>query len=276
MAHINDTPPTAVQSDLDSLASALDLAIPPKTDDNLLIGTWNIRSFASLTRKWTALGTDSPKRDLRGLRAIIDISRRFDVLAIQELRGDLRAPRDTMHFLGSDGAFLMTDVTQGGAGNSERLAFLYDRTRVHPSGLACELVVPPERLSRIGPDLLISQFARTPYAVSFKRKNTTFILTTLHVLFGSAPSSRIGELKEIADWMSDWAKRSHRFEHNLLTLGDFNIDRTGSPLYDAFVSTGLTIRTFCWINREPFLMTRAIRFRRQLLRSDSLVYNRQS
>lgn len=244
MPTILDTPPGAVQNDLDSLAVALDANVPAKAADNLLIATWNIRSFASLTRKWTATSSDSPKRDLRGLRAIIEVLSRFDVVAIQELRGDLRALRDTIRFLGNGWGFLMTDVTQGRAGNSERLAFLFDRSRLRPSGLAGELVVPPERLDQIGADLLTNQFARTPYAVSFQRDNATFILVTLHVLFGDVAADRIPELQEIADWISDWAQRTNRFHHNLLTLGDFNIDRVGSPLYDAFVSKGLVIPDF--------------------------------
>jgi endonuclease/exonuclease/phosphatase family metal-dependent hydrolase len=34
--------------------------------------------------------------------------------------------------------------------------------------------------------------------------------------------------------MSEW-------EQNLIVLGDFNIDRRGSPLWEAFVSTGLMV-----------------------------------
>ncbi|MEM6935898.1 MAG: endonuclease/exonuclease/phosphatase family protein [Pseudomonadota bacterium] len=102
MAPIHDNPPAAVRRDLDALSQALDVQIPAPTPSNLLICTWNIRSFASLTRRWTATGSDSPKRDLRGLRAIIEIIRRFDVIAVQELKGDLRALRDTLSFLGPD------------------------------------------------------------------------------------------------------------------------------------------------------------------------------
>ncbi len=242
MPTIFDTPPQAVQVDLDSLSTQLDNDIPAKANDNLLIATWNIRAFSSLTRKWTAGSSDSPKRDLRGLRAIIDILSRFDVIAIQEVKGNLRALRDTINFLGRDCGFLMSDVTAGAAGNVERLAFLFQRTRVRPSGLAAELVVPPERLERMGESVLREQFVRTPYAVSFQREEATFILVTLHVLFGDAAEDRIPELQEIADWMSDWARRSNRFHHNLFTLGDFNIDdREGSPLFDAFTSTGLRV-----------------------------------
>jgi endonuclease/exonuclease/phosphatase family metal-dependent hydrolase len=241
MPTITDPPPANVQTDLDALSAQLDQDIPAKADDNLLIATWNLRSFASLTRKWTARSSDSPKRDLRGLRAIIEILSRFDVIAIQEVKGDLRALRDTMRFLGEDWGFLMSDITLGEAGNDERLAFLFHRTRVMPSGLAGELVVPRERLERIDANALREQFARTPYAVSFKRGTATFILVTLHVLFGDVDEDRIPELQEIADWMRDWARRSNRFHHNLLTLGDFNIDRAGSPLFDAFTSTGLVV-----------------------------------
>ena len=241
MATILDTPPQAIQADLDSLSAQLDNDISAKADDNLLIATWNIRSFASLTREWTAASNHSPKRDLRGLRAIIEILSRFDVIAIQEVKGNLRALRDTVRFLDPDWGFLMSDVTGGAAGNNERLAFLFHRTRLRPSGLAAELVVPPERLLRMGENLLREQFVRTPYAVSFQRGEATFILVTLHVLFGADEQERIPELQEIADWMRDWAQRSNRFHHNLLALGDFNIDHQGSQLFDAFTSTGLTV-----------------------------------
>jgi endonuclease/exonuclease/phosphatase family metal-dependent hydrolase len=236
-----DAPPTEVQNDLDALAADLNNQIPAKEDDNLLIATWNIRAFSSLTRKWMAGANDRPKRDLRGLRAIIEILSRFDVVALQEIDGNLRALRDTMKFLGEDWGFLMTDINTGDAGNDERLAFLFDRSRITPSGLAAELVVPPERLNRIGENALKQQFARAPYAVSFRRGSATFILVTLHVLFGDREEDRLKELNEIANWMKNWASRSNRYHHNLLVLGDFNIDRKGSGGYESFVSTGLSV-----------------------------------
>lgn len=228
-------------ADIRRLAGHLDAQLPARQPGrNLLIATWNLRAFASLTRKWTAAGRDSPKRDLRGLRAIGEIVRRFDVIALQEVKGDLRALRDLMRWLGDDWAFLMTDVTLGAAGNDERMAFVFDTTRVKPSGLACELVVPQEWLDEIGEDALRRQFARTPYAVSFKAGETTVILVTLHVTWGSRAASRIPELRGIARWMREWAEREASWSHNLVTLGDFNIDRRGDPLWQAFTSTGLT------------------------------------
>jgi endonuclease/exonuclease/phosphatase family metal-dependent hydrolase len=242
MPQLTDQPPLSIQNELEALNRSLDQVIPNKLiGQNLLIATWNIRSFASLTRKWTALQSDSPKRDLRGLRAICDILSRFDVVAIQEVKGDLRALRDTMKYIGESWSFVMTDITLGDAGNDERMAFVFDSSRVKPSGLACELVVPPEWLAEIPENALRRQFARTPYAVSFKAGKTTFILVTLHVDYGESTEDRKGELKAIARWMKAWAKRETKWHHNLLTLGDFNIERRGDDLWEAFTSTGLSV-----------------------------------
>lgn len=242
MLRLKDQPPSHIRNELEALNRSLDQTIPKKMDgNNLLIATWNIRSFSSLTRKWTALKNDRPKRDLRGLRAICDIVSRFDVIAIQEVKGNLRALRDMMEFLGDRWAFLMTDITLGDAGNAERMAFVFDISRVKPSGLACELVVPPDWLSAFSDNALRGQFARTPYAVSFKAGDTTFILVTLHVDYGKSTDDRKRELNAIARWMRDWAEKETKWHHNLLTLGDFNIERKGDALWQAFTSSGLFV-----------------------------------
>jgi endonuclease/exonuclease/phosphatase family metal-dependent hydrolase len=242
MPQLHDPPPPTVQADIDSLRQHLAEALPSKRlDENLLIATWNLRAFSSLTRDWTAGGDDSPKRDLRGLRAIGEIIRRLDIIALQEVKGDLHALRDLVKWLGSNWAFLMTDVTAGSAGNSERMAFLYDRRRVEPSGLACELVVPEEWLAEVSPDALRRQFARTPYAVSFRAGRHTFILVTLHVKYGENPSGRAAELRGIARWMREWAERTNAWSQDLIALGDFNIDRRDDPLWQTFTATGLTV-----------------------------------
>jgi hypothetical protein len=118
---------------------------------------------------------------------------------------------------------------------------VFDNRRLQPSGLACELVVPPEWLGKIGQDALRRQFARTPYAVSFRRGDATFILVTLHVDYGGSSVERIPELGGIARWMAAWANRSNTWHHNLIALGDFNIDRRGDALWEAFTSSGLTV-----------------------------------
>ncbi len=239
MATVTDQPPAVVQVVLAAVRSALDATIPAKAlDRNLLIGTWNLRAFGDLTPKWQSEAGDSPKRDLGSLLCIAEIVSRFDVVAVQEVRGNLKCLRDTMKVLGPHWGMILTDVTKGGQGNDERLAFLFDTRRVRPSGLACELVLPEDD-GDLGTGA-VRQFARTPYAVSFTAGSDTFILVTLHVRYGTAPADRIGELSAIAQWLADWAKTEAEWGHNLLALGDFNIDRAGDPLFEAFTSTGLT------------------------------------
>ena len=139
---------------------------------------------------------DSPKRDLGSLLLIREIVSRFDVVAVSEGKGNIKALRHMMKALGPDWGFILTDVTMGSAGNDERLAFVFDTRRVKPSGLAGELVVPEEWLKAesLTPNTLTKQFARTPYAVSFLAGNETFVLTTLHIVYGQGPGDRTAEL----------------------------------------------------------------------------------
>ncbi|WP_372727001.1 endonuclease/exonuclease/phosphatase family protein [Nocardioides sp.] len=225
--------PAAVTRDLDRLDAALDDQLPAKTADNLLIGTWNLRAFSDLTPKWQSGAGDSPKRDWHALSCIAAVIDRFDVTAIQESRRNTTALFALLGRLGPRFKVLASDVTEGGPGNGERLAYIYDSDRVQPSGLVGELVLPKGTSSEV------DQFARTPYAAGFVRGETDFILTTVHVLWGSSPRDRIGELTAFVEWMRTWAERPDDWNHNLLVLGDFNLDRMGDPLFDAFVSTGL-------------------------------------
>jgi endonuclease/exonuclease/phosphatase family metal-dependent hydrolase len=240
MPTITDPPPGPLAQKLAEIGTAIEAGVPAKElDRNLLIGTWNLRAFGGLTDKWRAEEKDSPKRDLFDVLCIAEIASRFDVIAIQEVRGDLRALRHLLKKLGPDWGVIMTDVTQGPEGNNERMAFIFDTRRVKPSGLAAELVVWIESDGDIRSGALDRQFARTPYAVSFLSAGRTFTLVTLHVVYGKSAGDRVGELREIARWLARWAEQEEDWKHNVIALGDFNIDRRGDPLYDAFTATGL-------------------------------------
>ena len=108
------------------------------------------------------------KRDLHSLLSIAEIVLRFDVVAVQEARDNLKALRHLLKVLGPNWGLSLTDVTEGAPGNAERMAFVFDTRRVVPSGLACEIVVPEERLDTIESGALNRQFARTPYTVSIR------------------------------------------------------------------------------------------------------------
>jgi endonuclease/exonuclease/phosphatase family metal-dependent hydrolase len=243
MPSFPNDPPVSVADTLIRLRAALDAsAIPPKVlDRNVLIATWNIRSLGRITPKWTTAPGDSPKRCLADVLAIAEVVSRFDVVALQEVKRDLGGLEAILDALGPEWGWILTDLTRGGqAANQERMAFLYDTRRVRPSGLAAELVVPIETATSLTEAGLQKQFARTPYAVSFESQGAAFTLVTLHVIWGEGSEARLPEITEIARWMADWARGSDAFGDNLMALGDFNIDRLGDPLYQAFVATGLT------------------------------------
>jgi endonuclease/exonuclease/phosphatase family metal-dependent hydrolase len=214
---------------------------PRRTDENLIIGTWNLRRFGGLHRSWEE-NPGSPKRNLRALAIIAEIVRRFDVIAIQEVLRDTLALRTLLEeFLGLDWGVILSDVTAGASGNSERFAFLYDRRRVTPSGLAGEIVLPP-----IADGTPAEQFDRTPYVVGFRAAQERFALLTAHIRFADRAEDRLPEIRRVAAFTAseirDRARTAAAEETNLIVLGDFNIDRRqGNPLFDAFIETGLWV-----------------------------------
>lgn len=234
--------PPEVEENITLLKQDLDEKIPAKQlDRNLLIASWNIRAFGDLTRKWVSEEKDNPKRDMHSVLCITEILRRFDVIAVQEVKSNIRALRDTLKLLGPEWSMILTDVTKGDAGNGERMAYLFDTRRVNLSGLAGELVVPKEWSKGVFTNVMTEQFVRTPYAVSFRSKGQTFILVTLHVIYGKKAEDRIPELKGIAQWLSSWAKDINAYHHNLIVLGDFNIEERGDLLHQTFISEGLYV-----------------------------------
>ncbi|MBT2597998.1 hypothetical protein [Arthrobacter sp. ISL-72] len=56
------------------------------------------------------------------------------------------------------------------------------------------------------------------------------------MLWGKNPAKRLPEATAFAKWMRDWADRPNDWNTNLMVLGDFNLDRIGDPLYEAFIS----------------------------------------
>lgn len=242
MPNILDQPPKEIATNLENLANDLDAKIPAKKlDRNLLVATWNIRAFGGLTRKWDSDEGDSPKRDLHSILCIAEIISRFDVIAIQEVKGKIRALRDTLKKLGENWSLILTDVNRGSSGNGERMAYLFDTRRVHLSGLAGELVIPEEWSKDISDNALTKQFVRSPYAVSFRANEKTFILVTLHIKYGKSSKDRISELKGIAKWLSEWSEDMNAYHQDLIALGDFNIEKRGDLLDETFLSQNLYV-----------------------------------
>ena len=150
------------------LRKQLDEEIPQKTaTDTLLLATWNIREF-------------SDNRNLESLYYIAEIVSRFDLIAIQEVAANMKGLESLMSLLNLNWDYIVTDSTDGSAGGGERLAFLYNKSKITFKKLAGEITLPLDKL--IDGKL---QFARTPYCVAFQSEWFKFVITTVHIFYGS-------------------------------------------------------------------------------------------
>ena len=218
------------------LRSALSAEIPARSaTDSLLLATWNIREF------------DSGKYGYRSQESyyyIAEILSRFDLIAIQEIRNGLYPLQNLQRLLGNWWDFLVTDVTLGTSGNSERLAYLYDRRKVDFMGLAAELVLPGNVL----------QLARTPYIAGFRTGWAYLTLATVHIYYGAGVTVDPRRLDEITAFSKTLAKNAGKLSSapqyapdlppvpdNLIMLGDFNIFNRKDATMQAITQAGFVV-----------------------------------
>jgi endonuclease/exonuclease/phosphatase family metal-dependent hydrolase len=221
-----------------ALRSQLDRDVPDKNlETSLLLATWNIRESDS-----AAYG----ERLDESIFYIAEIVSRFDLVAVQEVRQDLRALERLMRVLGRDWTYFVTDVTEGTRGNQERLAFLYDRRKVRFNNLASQLVLPPlakkQGSKRVSTPA--TQIARTPFIIGFSAAWTKFVLATVHIIYGTddpdAPE-RIEEIRQVASALRERGDDATRRFDNLVLLGDFNIYTSGDQTMKALTDQGWVI-----------------------------------
>ncbi|WP_051181157.1 hypothetical protein [Arthrobacter sp. TB 26] len=80
--------------------------------------------MGDLTGKWLAGPKDSPNRDWHSIACLAEVICRFDVVAVQESRRNPAALKRLLASLGPDWRVIISDATEGAAGNGERIAFL--------------------------------------------------------------------------------------------------------------------------------------------------------
>ena len=213
---------------LQRLRGALDEQLPRKTlDETMLLGTWNIREL------------DSSKYGERTAEAYLylaEVISRLDVVAVQEVRNDLGGLRQLSAALGPTWNWIVTDVTEGRAGNGERMAFLFDTRTVQFTGLASELVLPP-----LPGGVPSQQIARTPFAAGFRAGWSNFQLATVHIVYGSDEAEdprRVEEIRRLAAALAKRTEDPHTWPRTLVLLGDFNIFHRGDQTMASLTAEG--------------------------------------
>lgn len=239
---------------LDDAASGFNVP-SRKLNENLIIATWNIQQFSN-------------NKSQRALQYIADICERFDIIALQEVKTDLRGLAALMELLPGNYHMLVSDPT----GNSERFAFLYDKRSVINTGLVCEIGFDVPASTHTG-----FQIHRMPYCASFKAGRFDFVLVSAHIFFGKSKKERAFREKEIqllAQFVDKRSRtaRSKVFDRDFFVVGDFNIESAGDAFFNALVSKGFkmpdgmdqlgtnfartnTFDKIAWVNRRSFKFT---------------------
>lgn len=235
--------PGEARAHLQALSVALDgpvSGIPAKAlDRNLLLATWDLADLDDYAPSWhmpqaTASGQRS-RRNLLSIAMLASIISRFDIVAIQAVRGNARAVPVLMEMLGPSWALMLTDVNLGRAGNNSRLGFLYDTRRATATGLGGEIALPAD----VDGDDAGDPFARAPYVAGFRIGNATLTVATAHTVWGDgATPARQRELSHLFAILQRWQKRGSSWERNLVLAGNLNINKLEDELYTLMITAG--------------------------------------
>lgn len=205
-----------------------------KLDENLLLGTFNIRAFGA------------KRRSAFAINALAELCSCFDVLAIQELRSNLGDLSRMLAVMGPYWKVIFNDPAgkDSRPGNDERLAFIYDSRVVRFTGLAAELLITDDFLGTAGVAKVdMSVPWRPPYMVSFRAGNFDFMLLTVHIQWNTSGgiTARAKEIEMITNWVADLQGEAKLYDPDLFVLGDFNIPGFKSAAFKALEAHGLKV-----------------------------------
>ncbi|MCZ6492125.1 MAG: endonuclease/exonuclease/phosphatase family protein [Acidobacteria bacterium] len=209
-----------------------------QVDDNLLIATWNIQHF-------------SEKKTQRAIQYMADICERFDIIALQEIKTDLRGLSKLQERLPGNYKILVSDPT----GNNERFAFLYDKRTVVSTGLVCEIGFKVLAKTHRG-----YQLHRMPYCASFRSGRFDFVIANAHIYFGKTAKERLQREEEIQSLVEFIHRRSKTektkvFDRDFFVVGDFNIEEAGDQFFNALLSKGFKMPAQLRTLKTNFLQT---------------------
>jgi exonuclease III len=194
----------------------------------LTVATWNLRDFG----RAPGSGFNPEHRLPECFYYIAEILNRFDIIAVQEVNENLKDFEKLMDVLGKRYDFIFTDVTEGRGGNGERMVFIYDTRKVSFTKMAGEIVLPGSA----------TQFARTPFVVSFQSAWLKFDICTAHLYYGADSGEkkqrRVAEIRALGEFMR---KRAEKYDTNTFILGDFNVVDPQDDTWKALEETGFTM-----------------------------------
>ena len=196
------------------LKSGLEEIPARKTEENLLVASWNIKEFGHTTQRLP-----------EAYFYIAEIISNFDLVAVQEIKSSMFDLDIIMRLLGDNWQFMVNDITNGTDGNSERSAYIFNTQRVKLSGLAGEISLWKELTA--GSEL--EQLKRAPYITGFCAGWKTFAMVNLHLHPGKSTDDidlRKEEVRLLLAAVAEKRRLKQLFTDNLILVGDFNFYET--------------------------------------------------
>ncbi len=191
--------------------------VPERTDENLIIASYNIKWLGQAEHQYDSLAT---------------IIQHFDICGIVEVKSE-SALKELVSALekktGKDWGYVFGIRTHRPGGlYHEAYAALWRRDRGElGDGLVSNLWDMEEA------------FRNDPFFVSFKRGNFDFTLLLVHTRWSDdADGSRANEVAMVAEYLT-WI-REFLPERDLVVAGDFNYSATAEPMEEMATSAGLT------------------------------------
>jgi len=186
-------------------------AIPfRRTEDNLIVASWNIKEFGHTTQRLP-----------EAYFYIAEIIATFDLVAVQEIKSSVFDLDIIMRLLGDNWKFLVNDITNGTDGNSERSAYIFNTSRVKLSGLAGEISLWDE----LTVDSDLKQLKRAPYITGFCAGWKTFAMVNVHLHPSKSDDDvelRQEEVRLLLAAIAEKRRLKQLFTDNLILVGDFN------------------------------------------------------
>lgn len=208
--------------------------IPARRPESLLIATWNLANLGQ------------QQRLDRDRQLIAEMLGWFDLVALQEVKDNFGDLIDLQQRLGEPWDVLMSDPS----GNDERLAFLYDSSKLTLLEKIGEIGVSPSEYDHVklkGIKRKFGGFDRSPYLGTWQFGRFSFLITSVHLFFGSSKKAdverRALETFAVARWADLRAKSAFSFTRNIIALGDFNMPRAepGDAIFRALTAKGLEL-----------------------------------
>ena len=210
--------------------------IPEKSNETILIATWNLTNFGL------------QKRLVRHIELMARIISYFDLVAIQEVADDLKDFETLMRKLGDNYDAVFTDI----AGNQERLGYIYDKTKVQPTGLIAELAMRGYERKRIvievegeSEEEEFDGFNRNPYIVTFRSGDFEFSAVNVHLYWSNFYLRRL-ETQALSKWAKKRVTKKYPPNNDIILLGDFNMPKlaTNDKIFRELTANGLRVPKF--------------------------------